>query len=211
MKYILGPFIILFVFAGNAVFAQKDTTTFYLDTTLTLVAKAKATCVEKIYQQGQLWHTSISYIYKPYRIMTGSYSDKTLSTAEGLFTYFLRDTMIMQGNYHDGQQDGIWKKWTTGGLITDSVYFNGGRVIGQAKYQYHVNNHLWRYSLETSDQEKITNIYDTADVLISQGRFKDRDGEMFLYYPNGKTKSHSIYKNNQRIIYELFDENGNKQ
>lgn len=209
MKYILSP--LLFILLSCAVHAQKDTTILYIDSNLNIVSKPNAACIEKVYQQGGMWHTIISYINKPAKLVTGSYSDKRLSIPEGQFTYYKEDTVIMQGNYRNGEQDGVWRKWMTNGLITDSVVFMSGTVIAEAKYQYHTNNTIWRYSLKTAENEKITGIYDTAGVIISKGRFKDNDGEMYTYYPNGAVKTHSVYKNNQRTIYDLYDENGEKK
>jgi len=211
MRYILNPVFIFGVLLSTSTLAQKKDTTFiYLDSTMTPAAKAAACCVEKIFAKDGLWNILVAYRYKPYRIMTGSYKDKELQEAEGLYEYYLRDTVIMRGYYHNGAQSGIWKKWTTDGLVTDSVYFDNGNAVGIAKFVYHDNRHLWRYSLETDDKQKITKVYDTADVLLSEGHFQEKDGEMFLYYPNGKVKTHSVYKNNQRMMYDLFDEDGKK-
>jgi len=211
MKYTFSPLLILFICFFGTASAQKDTTLYYLDSSLTAVPKSQAICIEKVYFKDALWHAIVSYRFKPYRIMTGSYADKNLTTPHGEFTYFLNDTVIMQGNYSGGAQDGTWKKWTTAGLVTDSVVFNNGNVLANGHFKYHENNTLWRFSLELPGNEKVTREFDTANVMVSQGRFKGTDGEMYLYYPDGKVKSHSVYKNSQRIIYDLYDERGNKK
>ncbi|HVX49411.1 MAG TPA: hypothetical protein VHB48_04610 [Chitinophagaceae bacterium] len=211
MKKFLNPLLVIFVLTTLHAGAQKkDTSYVYFDSTLKVVPKKNAMCVEKIVRRDGLWYVWLTYIYKPYTIMTGTYKDRELQIGEGLFQYYINDTVIMRGNYHEGRQDGIWKKWTTSGLITDSVNFVNGIVQAEAKFQYHVNNHLWRFSLVTNDNEKTTRVYDTADVLISTARFKDGDGEMYFFYPGGRIKSHSVYKNSERILYEAFDEKGRR-
>ncbi len=144
-------------------------------------------------------------------LMTGNYSDRGLETKEGFFEYFDEDHSAVKGEYHDNKQEGVWKRWGRDGLLTDSVFLNAGEIVSVAKYQYHVNGHLWRFSLErSSNNEKITRVYDSADVLISAGRFVNDDGEMFIYYPSGKVRSHSVFKDGKRTIYDLYDENSEK-
>jgi antitoxin component YwqK of YwqJK toxin-antitoxin module len=210
MKNILNPLVFLFLLLAGTTSAQKDTSVFYLDSTLHAAPKSEAVCIQKVYKKDGLWNTDISYLHKPYKIMSGSYKDRSLEVREGIFQYYNNNVMIMSGYFHHGLQDGIWKKWAVNGLLTDSVYFDEGNIVGQAKFQYHDNNHLWRYSLETNAHEKITRVFDTLDVLVSEGHFKEKDGEMFIYYPTGKIKSHAIYKDNQRVLYEMFDDKGNK-
>lgn len=210
MKYIITAIVILMMcFTGKAI-AQKDTATYYLDSSLVSSSKSQAMFVGKMYFKDNLWHTIIYYRFLPYKLMTGSYTDKNSALPEGQFTYFTNDTIIMQGNYHNARQDGVWKRWTTTGLITDSVVFNDGTVLSTSRFKYHENGHLWRYTMETPENEKVTREFDTADVMVSQGRFKGNDGEMFIYYPDGKVKSHSIYKKGTRTLYEQFDEQGRK-
>ncbi|HWB24608.1 MAG TPA: hypothetical protein VG738_03970 [Chitinophagaceae bacterium] len=211
MRKIVNPLLAIFIFLSTNTFAQKkDTSYIYLDSGLNVTSKKQAVCVEKVYPEGGLWHVIVAYVHQPYKIMTGSYKESNLELAEGWFEYFKNDTLIMNGNYYEGMQTGLWRKWTTDGLITDSVYFDKGHVVSNARFQYHANNHLWRYSLETDTNNKITRIFDTADVLISEGHFKDKDGEMFFYYPNGKVKTHTVYKNGERTLYEAFDEEGKR-
>lgn len=212
MKRILTATLLLFVLlTHNNARAQKDTIIYYLDSNLVQVPKSKAVCIEKLYYNKPLWYAAVSYVNKPYKLFTGSYSDKATTKPEGLFNYYKDDTLIMSGNFSAGNQDGIWRKWQTNGLITDSVVFADGNVSAVAKYQYHTNNTLWRYSLEKNNNEKITRIFDASNILVSEGRFIGTSGEMKVYYPDGKIKSHSVYKNNERVLYDVFDENGNKQ
>lgn len=212
MKHVLATTLLLFVLLTyTTARAQKDTITYYLDSTLTQVSKSKAVCIEKVYYSKPLWYATVSYINKPYKLFTGSYADKAMTKPDGLFNYYKNDTLIMSGSFNDGNQDGLWRKWQTDGLITDSVVFEDGNAMVVAKYQYHTNNTLWRYSLEKNSGEKITRIFDASNVLVSEGRFIGTGGEMKTYYPDGKMKSHSVYKNNERVLYEVFDENGNKQ
>ena len=210
MKYILNPFLALVMFSCYTANAQKDTTVFYLDSALAVTPRSAATCVEKIVYKDGLWYVSVFKIAGNSKIMTGSYKDRTLATAEGLFEYFNKGFVIMQGYYHDGEQSGIWEKWGNDSLLSDSVYFDAGNVVSQAKFKYHANKHLWRYSLETNTHEKIAREYDTLDVLVSEGRFKDEDGDTFIYYPDGKVKTHSVYRSNNLFKVDFFDEEGHK-
>lgn len=212
MKHLLTATLFLLVLlAHTTAKAQKDTITYYLDSNLTQVSKSKAVCVEKLYYKKPLWYAIVSYVNKPYKLFTGSYIDKATTRAEGLFNYYNGDTLIMTGKFTNGEQDSVWKKWQTNGLITDSVVFEAGNPVAVAKYSYHINNTLWRYSLEKTSGEKITRIFDASNILVSEGRFIGTGGEMKMYYPDGKLKSHSVYKNNERVIYDVFDENGSKQ
>lgn len=209
MKFILSP--ILFLLLCSAARAQTDTAYSYLDSNLLIVPKTHAVCLAKVYKKDRLWHRDIWLLNGQGRLITGSFQERSLMTAEGEFNFYLRDTVIMQGVFHDGHKEGAWRKWMTNGLITDSVFFMGGQVIAEVKYQYHTNNTLWRFSLKTAENEKITEVYDTAGVTISKGRFKDNDGEMYTYYPDGTVKSHSVYKDNKRVTYDLYDEKGVKK
>lgn len=212
MKHLVKTTLLLFILiAHTSVKAQRDTIIHYFDSSLAPVPKSKAVCVEKLYYKKPLWYTVVSYINKPYKLFTGSYIDKAKTMAEGLFNYYKNDTLIMSGKFTNGEQDSVWKKWLTNGLITDSVIFDKGTPLAAAKFSYHTNNTLWRFSHEKSNGEKITSVFDTSNALVSQGRFVGANGEMKMYYPDGKLKSHSVYRNNERVLYEVFDENGNKQ
>lgn len=209
MKYI-NPFFVLFFLLCSGAKAQRDTAVYYLDSSLRVTDRLEAVCLEKAVHRDGLWYVTVTRLKDKSKVMTGSYKDKQLEVGEGLFEYFNKGFVILAGYYHDGAQSGIWKKWSNDSLLTDSVYFDGGDVVSAAKFQYHTNRGLWRYSLLTQMQEKITRVFDTLGVLESEGHFMDKNGEMFIYYPNHKVKTHSVYKDNQRTVYELFDEQGNK-
>lgn len=210
MKHLLSAFIFLTIcFTGNAV-AQKDTTISWLDSALYVVPKSKAICFQKIYFKDGLWRTIVMYRFKPYKIMTGSYADKKLNTAEGEFTYYLNDSVIKQGTYHNGLQDGIWKTWATSGLLADSVVFRMANILTYATFKYYDNGRLMRADINLPGNEKVKRDYDTNGVMIAQSRFKGYDGEMYTYYLNSKVKYHSVYKGGQRVLIEQFDDKGNK-
>ena len=210
MKNLLNPFLAILILSGYSVSAQKDTTLVYFDSLHNRVTMKNASRIGKVVRKNDLWFMTLYKVNTGDKVMSGSYSDRDLEMEEGLFEYFDDYHSIIKGAFHEGKQDGVWKKWDKDGLLTDSVFFNEGNMVSDAKYQYHVNGHLWRYSLETEKKQKLTRIYDSADVLISEGRFIDNDGEMFMYYANGKIKSHSVFKDGKRTIYDLYDEKGQK-
>jgi len=209
MKYI-NPVLIALVLCCTGVNAQKGAFAIYLDSALRVTDRIGAVCIEKVVPGDGLWRVTVTKIKDSSKVMTGSYKDKNLDIGEGWFEYYNKGFVILSGNYHDGQQSGIWKKWGNDSLLSDSVYFDAGSVMSAAKFQYHQNKTLWRYTLTTQADEKITRAYDTTGALESEGHFISKNGEMFLYYPGRKLKSHSVYKDNVRTVYELYDEEGNK-
>ncbi len=207
----INPLLIVFILLCTGLKAQRDSTVIYLDSSLKVTDRLGAACIQKAIARDGMWYVTVSRIKDKSIVMTGSYKDKKLDIAEGLFEYFNdKALLVLIGYYHNGAQSGIWKKWGNDGLLSDSVYFDGGDVASAAKFQYHENKTLWRYTLTTQAEEKITRAYDTTGVLASEGHFIGRNGETFLYYPNHKVKSHSVYKDNVRTLYELYDEQGNK-
>ena len=206
----INAFFALFILLCTGVKAQKDSMVIYLDNTFQVTDRAGAFLVEKATPGDGLWYVTITTIKGNKKVMTGSYKDNRLEVADGVFEYFNKDIVVMRGYYHRGTQYGSWKKWDNDSLLIDSIYFDAGEVVSSAKFQYHANRSLWRYSLLTQMKEKITRVYDTLGVLESEGHFIDKNGETFLYYPSHKVKSHSVFKDNVRTVYELFDEQGNK-
>lgn len=218
MKYPLTFFAIFFICVCNTAHTQiiqKDTTIFFLDIDSNFNISptvVRGNCIGKWYHKNNRWYLIIQERFKPYKVMTGSYRHEDLSEPDGEFTFFKHDAIVIKGIYQNGQQNGPWKKWTIDGRITDSIVYDHGDVLANAQYKYHENNTLWRYSLNLPlINEKVTREFDTANMQISQGRFKGNSGEMYMYYPGGQIKSHSIYKDGKRILDEQFDEKGNKK
>ncbi len=210
MRPIYVFFATIACFLGK-VHAQSDTTVLYLDSSMHIVPIGVAVYGQAIVHKDKIYVTALVDLKTSNTLYTGSYKDKNLSTPEGLFEYFTDKHRTMRGYYHKGRQVGSWKKWDKEGLLIDSVGFDdNGLVVAEAKYNYHTNKTLWRRVVENDEGMKISMEFDSAQVLVSQGKFTGGDGETFTYYANGKTKMRAVFQNNSQTLFEFFDENGKK-
>lgn len=209
MKYTLTLILLLLLYTQSN--AQKDTTVLYLDSGFHTTARSKAVFGQVIVHKNKIYLVAMVNMADGSKVFTGSYTDAQLMFSEGLFNFYTRDVLTMRGFYHKGKQVGVWKKWGIDSLLTDSVVFNeDGLVKAKRKYTYHVNRTPWRIVFENDDDRKVSKEFDTTGNLVSEGSFTGSDGETFFYYPNGKVRTHSVFKGGERIVYDFFDEEGKK-
>jgi antitoxin component YwqK of YwqJK toxin-antitoxin module len=191
--------------------AQKDTTIEFLDSGYQKTPKQKAFYARISVRKDKYYLVAMVKMEDGSKVFTGSYKDRSLSGAEGLFEFYTNNTVTMRGYYHEGVQVGTWKSWNTSGLLLDSAAFDGyGNLTADTKYTYHENKTLWRSVFNDAMNTKISKEYDTTGTLVSEGTFTNNDGQTFLYYQSGKLKAHAVFKNGERISYDFFDEDGKK-
>ena len=211
MKRILALVIILLSFFCPKAKAQKDTTIEYLDSGYQKTSKQKAFYGRVSVRKDKMYLVAMVKMKDGSKVYTGSYKDRSLTGAEGLFEFYTNSVVTMRGYYHEGMQVGTWKSWDTTGLLRDSAAFDEyGNLTAETKYTYHINKTLWRSVFDDALNKKISKEYDTTGALVSEGKFTNNDGETFLYYHGGKIKAHAVFINGQRRTYDFFDEDGKK-
>ncbi|MDZ4822184.1 MAG: hypothetical protein SH856_01870 [Flavobacteriales bacterium] len=73
---------------------------------------------------AMLYHVEIHEVSSGELVMSGSYSDASLTTEEGLFRYFFAvGTPESEGHYQSGMKTGEWKRWEFTGIAKlDRLY-----------------------------------------------------------------------------------------
>ena len=117
MKRILALVIILLSFFCPKAKAQKDTTIEYLDSGYQKTSKQKAFYGRISVRKDKMYLVAMVKMKDGSKVYTGSYKDRSLTGAEGLFEFYTNSVVTMRGYYHEGMQVGTWKSWDTTGLL----------------------------------------------------------------------------------------------
>jgi antitoxin component YwqK of YwqJK toxin-antitoxin module len=102
--------------------------------------------------------------------------------------FFMLFTKVGHKNKMDknGQRDGPWvEKYSSGKIKSETVYRNGV-IINYFKSYY--------------ENGKIETLYNYSDSI--------RNGDQFIYYPNGTVQMHSFYFKGKCLFHKEFANSG---
>ena len=116
------PFIFLlatFTFIST-VFSQQYKYIYYFDKDLNSCKKSDAVVTGKGFKDDGLFKLDFFSNQNGNLLMSIHYTDSTLSTMQGFFqSYHLNTVLEKEGNYENGQMQGLWQQWNDKGLKTD--------------------------------------------------------------------------------------------
>ncbi len=107
-------------------YTEQNSEVQYLDVNHMVLENASGASFTRTVKLGdsQLHHVEIYLVATGVLVLSGSYSDASLTTEEGLFTYyFANGTKESEGHYQQGMKIGDWKRWDfTGMSKPDRLY-----------------------------------------------------------------------------------------
>ena len=137
--------------------------------------KAKAVITGKGLKENGLFR--LDYFSQEGRLfLSAHFADSSLVFMEGELTgYHPNGRIETQGNYLHDNKDGVWYKWDTLGLQTDSIIYKEGLIYKEAKFGYFKNGMLRYTSFKDSLADTFTTIsYDekagVSDEVIFNGQ-----------------------------------------
>ncbi|MDE3185051.1 MAG: energy transducer TonB [Bacteroidota bacterium] len=211
MKIILTS-LLLIVFATG--FSQSSTQ-FYFDAAMHPAAKKKAVIFGTGTEDSGLYKLTCYYMKRKHPLAcVAHFLDSTQKVHEGWYQYYFDNGITStEGNYRNGEKDGLWTGYTWEGKIDDSIEFKNGRATIAKGFYYLPEN---KQTLETIDDVAHNKLYittyDTHGAVISNedipenytGLYFNTDKE--CSFPGGMHEwSHFISNAISKHIDELTD------
>lgn len=153
----------------NTCSAQQYKYVYYFDEQLVSTTKVKAIVTGKGLKEDGLFR--LDYFGKNGNLfMSAHFVDSSLAVMQGELTgYHSNGKPERHGSFLNDQKNGIWQKWDTLGLQTDSIIYKDDKVFKEAKFAYYENGMLRNISLKDSLADTYTSIsYDKKAILSSE-------------------------------------------
>jgi antitoxin component YwqK of YwqJK toxin-antitoxin module len=118
-------------------------------------------------------------------------------------------TVVERGRFDSlGRRDGIWETFYPEGAKATRVSYRGGLLEDSSLAWYASGAAKERGFFQAGTGEILG--YDSLGRLAERRKFRDGkpDGESFLYYPDGKTKSLVVYQGGQPAEMKRWHPNG---
>ena len=160
---------------------------YYLDATLASVEKSKAVVLgEGSYENGAFRLNCYS-MNRDKLFLTAYCTDSTLSEFNGLFTSFhLNGKKEEEGNYKNGNKEGVWQKWDSLQRKVDSTVYLQDQPILSTTFFYHKNGALSYYTTKDSLLDTYSTVSYTKEVIkSSEVFFQGQKGILKRFTDNG--------------------------
>lgn len=163
------------------------------------------------------WIVKDFYAYSNKVQMSGSYSDKYLSTKQGTFNWYYENGVISETAYHvDNKIVGLHKGFDTTGRLNDTTYFNKEGIPEGVSTKWDASGGILSqrvFSENGTGEGYVTNYYDDG-TLNSEGKvsaFLEKDSIWTYYYDNGKIASYEEYDKGKWLSYRCYTTKGKLQ
>ena len=166
-KLLLIAIILLSQFCG---FGQSKYL-YYFDANLNLTDKANAVFSGVGAYENGSFELMVYNQKNNWLFLVEHFTDSTLATSNGLFsTYYVNKAKEWEGNYLQGKQNGLWRKWNMDGKIIDSSLFDNGEKIMQANFTYYyASRKLMTIFIDSFQTHSIKETYfDESGKIISE-------------------------------------------
>lgn len=94
------------------------------------------------------------------------YTDSSLNTEDGLFAAFSNNKLLSQGNYVMGKKEGIWMRWDSLGLKSDSCVFKNSDQLSGAVFYYNAKKHLYKMTVRDFTTNQISDVYYDDEPIV---------------------------------------------
>lgn len=82
-------------------------------------------------KKNDLWQREAWYLPEKTIAMEGAYKDEACTVPHGLFKWYHPTRYIREtGTYANGKKEGAWMRYSDAGLMTDSAWYEAGRLKG---------------------------------------------------------------------------------
>ena len=164
--FLLSFFLISF----PAVFAQKNYKyNYFLDNNFASVKKGNASYIGKAFTDSDLLQLDC-FDANNYLFLSAHFTDSTLTNMTGKFTSFFPSGKVKSsGLYDTGLEEGIWVKYDSTGLPTDSTSYSGGKLMNTKEYSYYKNRRI--SEVDFTDSIKKTEhieMYDSTGIKFRE-------------------------------------------
>ena len=151
MKIKLTIFCFFNFFVLLTAFSQQYRFIYYMDAKLSLCDKS----VSVVTGKGNLenGHLILDCFDNETQklLLAASFKDTALKTLDGFFRIYFSDMKIqIDGNYANGEMEGLWQNWNAEGLKTDSIIYDKGVKVVYGKYDYFADGNIHSYSITDS-------------------------------------------------------------
>jgi len=183
--------LLLFIFCVSIFSISKSQSNkryvYYLDATLASVEKSKAVVLgEGSYENGAFRLNCYS-MNRDKLFLTAYCTDSTISEFNGLFTSFhLNGNKEEEGNYKNGDKEGVWQKWDTLQRKIDSTVYLQDQPTLSTTFSYYKNGAL-SYS---TTKDSLSDTYSSVS------------------YTKEGLKSSEVFFLGQKGVFKNFTENG---
>ncbi len=131
---------------------------------------------------------------------------------DGNFRFYEKDHLLFEGQYENGQQQGLCKTYDpTTGKLTSELHYQQNVLEGEAKY-YDGQGQLLRHCFYHQDQYHGDYIqYYPSGQIYTTAHYQngELDGEKCTYYPNEKLQERATYEAGKPVsAIEKFDQAG---
>lgn len=186
--------VCFFILASVVCKAQQYKFIYYLDADLSTVAKKKATLIGKGLYEDKLFRLDCYAAAGNALLLTLHFTDSALTHLQGPYKrYHLNDITEKEGNFVNDLEEGVWFKYDTLGMKTDSIFYKKGLPYVNKTYGYHKNGSLSYYTIKDSLQDTYkTFSYNEDGALAGEVFFKGQSGILKTYTETG-VKTDSLF------------------
>jgi antitoxin component YwqK of YwqJK toxin-antitoxin module len=192
--------------------AQNDTMFFYFHKNRNQCPREYATYVGYGTKENDLIKVTMHVIETGQLLMSGTFTDTTLSTREGFFEFFMEDGRKQSAGYFKNNlAEGNWAlfDYFIGKVSMDSVYYEAGKNIARIHYSYYANG-LASSRILTNDRDKIKEFTESYvdGSLKSEARWVKNSGDKVGYYPGGTKNSVETHVNGRLTLGYYYRSDG---
>jgi antitoxin component YwqK of YwqJK toxin-antitoxin module len=153
-------------------------------------------------------------IEKKQVIMSGHYTDSTLTIKDGLFQYYNKEGLMESvGHYRNNQREGWWAYWISlaNNNPTDSIFYENGKDISSISLNYHSNDQLSTRILNNPRNKiKEYSQWSFEGSLLSKAIWTNNTGDQVDYYPKGEVKAITTYVKGKVAEKKYFRPDGSE-
>lgn len=174
------------VFLAGTARSQSYKYIYYLDKDFASVDSANALFIGKGYDDNGLFGLD-GFDKNTGQLFTKMhFVDSTLGNMQGFFQSFYPDGKLeSEGNYQNSMEQGVWTKWDSTGLKTDSLIFDKGEQTGNLTFSYYQNTNLKTVSFYNSVARVKDEVFYNDSGIKEKEVKVEGDSAVAFYYHNG--------------------------
>ena len=197
-KTIASSFI--FFFLTSVSFAQQNEYVYYFNANISLCPKEKSVFTGHGIIKNDLLNLKVYSNNHPENpLLVANFTDSTLSVSQGLFqSFYVNGKKETECTYENNVLDGMWRKWDSSGLLSDSLNYSNGQMTDSSKYYYSRNGILTTFSSTDFKADKFRQAsYDDSGKLSSEVFFIGQKG-IRKEYKNGTVVTDSLFTREEK-------------